>query len=131
MDLEEVEEIIQRDLPNQRMSGKSLINENNASDSVDSLDTEKPEAATPEFQTLREKYLSEKFFGSSDSFDTGSFAEAAQNDSDQTVSDNESQSDDVIVALRPKESTNLLDDSSQLKTAVISAAEKKVIGQQG
>ena len=131
MDQAEVEEIIQRDLPGQRLSGKSLINENNASDTVSSIETEKPEAATPEFQTLREKYLSEKFFGSSDSFDTGNFAETEQHDNNQTVSNPENESEDVIVAVRPKESTNLRDDSSQLKTAVISAIEKKVIGQQG
>ena len=131
MNLTEVEKIIQRDLPGQRLSGKSRLNEDRAADALETPANEKPEAATPEFETMREKYLSEKFFGSSDSFENGGLADTEQTNLNQDVSGNGNQLEDVIVAVRPTASTNLTDDSSQLKTAVISAAEEKVIGQQG
>lgn len=129
MDLSEIEEIIERDLPGRRMSKKSLMSESELRDSFDSVETEKPEASTPEFQTLREKYLSEKFFGSSDSDLENSldFSHRGEN----ARSENTDEPGDVIVTVRPKEATDLRDDSSQLKAAVISAEEKKVIGQQG
>lgn len=131
MDLTEMEEIIERDLPGQRVSNKSLINEDVSRDSDQSLETEKPEASTPEFQTLREKYLSEQFFGSADSANFVNSEEYAQNDSSGDSQLDDDQAEDIIVATRPKVSTDLRDDSSQLKAAVISATEKKVIGQQG
>ncbi len=130
MDLKEIEEIIERDLPGHRRSRKSMVSENDSIDSTNIVENEKPEAATPDFQTLREKYLSEQFFGSSDSNSSDNptgFPQSNIKSRMETPID----SDDVIVAVRPTESTNLQDDSSQLKTAVISAKEKKVIGQQG
>lgn len=130
MDLKDVEKIIERDLPGKRMSKKSLMNENEMRDSFDNVGTEKPEASTPEFQTLREKYLTEKFFGFSDSSGLESSLDFSSND-DVVDSENSNENQDVIVSVRPKEATDLRDDSSQLKTAVISGTEKKVIGQQG
>lgn len=130
MDLTEIEEIIERDLPGRRMSKKSLMNENELRDSFETLGTEKPEASTPEFQTLREKYLTEKFFGSSDSSGLESSLDFSQTD-ENSDSEKGNEPEDVIVTVRPKEATDLRDDSSQLKTAVISGTEKKVIGQQG
>ncbi len=130
MDLSEIEDIIERDLPGRRMSKKSLHSENELRDSFDALETEKPEASTPEFETLREKYLTEKFFGSADSSDLENsldFSEAEVSSHSEKMN----KSEDVIVTVRPKEATDLRDDSSHLKTAVISATEKKVIGQQG
>lgn len=134
MDQKEIEGIIERDLPGQRMSKKSLINENEASDSFGTdnlLETEQPEASTPRFETLREKYLSDKFFGFSDSSDQNSFSDVSNSDTNDNPVDTVEKDEDVIVAVKPKESTNFLDDSSQLKATVISGAEKKVIGQQG
>lgn len=129
MNLSEIEDIIERDLPGRRMSKKSLMSENELRDSFDSVKMEKPEASTPEFQTLREKYLTKKFFGSADSDTENSmdFSHRGEN----ARSEKTDESEDVIVTVRPKETADLRDDSAQLKAAVISGTEKKVIGQQG
>lgn len=130
MDLKEIEKIIERDLPGHRRSRKSMVSEDKSIDSTNIVENEKPEAATPDFQTLREKYLSEQFFGSTDANSADNATEFPQSKMKNRV-ETPIESGDVIVAVRPTESTNLQDDSSQIKTAVISAKEKKVIGQQG
>ena len=131
MDLSEIEKIIERDLPSQRMSKKSIISEHESRDFSDALETEKPEASTPEIQILREKYLREKFFGDADSTNLENPQKFPQTEANSPSENIASEAEDVIVAVRPKEVTNLSDDSSQLKAVVISATEKKIIGQQG
>jgi hypothetical protein len=130
MNLKDIEKIIERDLPGHRRSRKSMVSEDESIDLTNIVENEKPEAETPDFQTLREKYLSEKFFGSTESNSADNSAEFLQSKMKNRV-ETPIESEDVIVAVRPTQSTNFQDDSSQIKTAVISAKEKKVIGQQG
>jgi hypothetical protein len=132
---EELEEIIEKDLPGHRMSRKSFRNQDSeqAEEAVDSAfsDTDIAEAATPNIKTLREKYLREKYFGAEDSAKSRRSDSSARDSAGYEDASVAKESGDVIVATKPKDSSDLRDDSSQLKVAVISEAEKKVIGQQG
>lgn len=132
---EELEEIIEKDLPGHRMSGKSFRNQDSeqAEEVMDSAlsDTDIAEAATPNMKTLREKYLREKYFGNEDSAKSRRADSSVRDSAEYEDVSAAEESGDVMVATKPKDSSGLVDDSSQLKVAVISEAEKKVIGQQG
>jgi hypothetical protein len=128
---EELEEIIEKDIPGHRMSRKSFRNQTDEVDAARALDMETPEASTPDVETLREKYLQDKFFGSKNRSESAEMETSAERSASPKTKSLDEEPEDIIVSVKPKQSSGMRDDSSQLKAAVISGAEKKVIGQQG
>lgn len=117
---EELEEIIEKDLPGHRMSRKSFRNKSEEMDSIQPPDNEKPEAASPDLQRLREKY-----FGSADAVESEEKERTVKGLDSQEFEKSDEESEDIIVSVKPKQSFGMRDDSSQLKAAVISGSEKR------
>ena len=121
---EEVEEIIERDLPDYKVVKESLEkNLSNGAGSVLHRDSPKgsaSDAASPDLNTLREKLKSRPA------------SRGARSLADHTADDvDDNAADDMIVAVRPKRSGNPFDSGYRTKAVVISGRSKKVIGRQG
>ena len=85
----------------------------------------KPEAQTPGLETLRKKYLREKFLtnpggGHEDDEPNG-----------QPVADAGGDDDTEIVLVEPKVAPHPLDRGSRPKAVVVSSTKKKIVGEQG
>ena len=137
---EEVEEIIERDLPDFQVAQESL--EKEESDSPDAAgirDSSRPnisDATSPDLNTLREKLRRR-----SRSADTNrtvasrefsrDFQEFSLDTDDVQTAGQDETADDVIVAVKPKKSHSPFDAGYRTKAVVISGRSKKVIGRQG
>ena len=132
---EELEKIIQHDLPGYRLSEKSTDSEDyESTDSSTSWDvSQQAEASTPNLQSLRVKYLHNKYLGSD-----SPQVNAEEHNEDEGYESNslanadlDNSPEDEIIAVQPEASSHPWDRSARPKAAVISGKEKKVIGQQG
>ena len=85
----------------------------------------KPEAHTPDTETLRKKYLREKFI---EGTDTVSAEEGKPNGAPAADAADD---DTEIVLVEPKTAPHPLDRGSRPKAVVISTKNKKIIGTQG
>jgi hypothetical protein len=84
-----------------------------------------PEAQTPDLQTLRKKYLREKFLSNAAG---GGYQDGEPNG--QPAAD-AAGDDTEIVLVEPKEAPHPLDRGSRPKAIVVSTSQKKIIGKQG
>lgn len=126
---EEVEEIIERDLPNYqivRQSGEDVVDRDDFSRFRDSgRQRSISDATSPNLDTLREK-LKQR----------GERLENSDRNSLDHMSDDigeadDAVADDMIVAVRPKKTDSPYDTGYRTKAVVISGRSKKVIGRQG
>jgi hypothetical protein len=86
----------------------------------------KPEAQTPDLQTLRKKYLREKFL--SDDAAGGGYQDGEPNGNPAADAAGD---DTEIVLVEPKVAPHPLDRGSRPKAIVVSTTQKKIIGKQG
>jgi hypothetical protein len=84
----------------------------------------KPEAQTPDLETLRRKYLREKFLNDAG----GGHPNGEPNGQPATDAAGD---DTEIVLVEPKAAPHPLDRGSRPKAIVISRSKKKIIGEQG
>jgi hypothetical protein len=121
---EELQKIIAEDLPGYRVAKE---HEGSAEDAAptDASINATVEADTPDISDLRTKYLRDKYLGEAagilETEDTAGIDSAAE----------ENPSEDEIVAVTPENPANPWDRGARPKATVVSAKEKKVIGQQG
>jgi hypothetical protein len=126
---EEIKQIVAQDLPDYQLDEDSENRRlaSDASDAADSPKNEQVEASTPNLESLRIKYLREKYLGNSEQTN---FAAAPEN-SAADASESDEVAEDVIIAVKPKTANDAFDRSARPKVAIISGSEKKIIGQQG
>ena len=84
----------------------------------------KPEAQTPDLDTLRKKYLREKFLSDAE----GGYQDREPNGQPAADADGD---DTEIVLVEPKVAPHPLDRGSRPKAVVISSKQKKIVGEQG
>ena len=84
-----------------------------------------PEAQTPDLQTLRKKYLREKFLSDAAG---GSYQDGEPNGQPAADAGGD---DTEIVLIEPKVAPHPLDRGSRPKAIVVSTTQKKIIGKQG
>lgn len=129
---EELQKIIEQDLPGYRMSAEST-NRNEGFESADSVSADtgrQAEASTPDLQALRMKYLQNTYLGS-DSKASKDYSVTDEGYETNSVDETSNLPEDEIIAVTPETSAHPWDRSARPKAAVISGREKKVIGQQG
>ena len=85
----------------------------------------KPEAQTPGLETLRKKYLREKFLTNPG----GGHEDGEPNG--QPAADAGGDDDTEIVLVEPKVAPHPLDRGSRPKAVVVSSTKKKIVGEQG
>jgi hypothetical protein len=85
----------------------------------------KPEGRTPDLDTLRKKYLREKFLSDAPA---GGYRDGEPNG--QPAAD-AADDDTEIVLVEPKTAPHPLDRGSRPKAVVISTSQKKIVGEQG
>jgi|SRR5215217_817793 len=113
---EEIEEIVEKELP-----GYILVQEPLVDDEPPQV---KPEAVTPDLETLREKYKAEGY-----SAPEGSEAGSISNLEDHSpVSSDEAE--DIIVVVQPKGADDQITRPAP-KAVVISSEEKRIVSIQG
>jgi hypothetical protein len=85
----------------------------------------KPEGQTPDLDTLRKKYLREKFLSDAPG---GGYRDGEPNGQPAAdAADDETE----IVLVEPKTAPHPLDRGSRPKAVVVSTRQKKIIGEQG
>ena len=122
----EIERIVERDMPGHRVSTKSSSIPVRDQATRDSRDSFSSPSVTNQTRTdeLRSKYLG----------DADWEEETESSDTDHEIaSDAASGNDDdtEIIAVEPEQAAHPWDRGARPKAAVISAKEKKIIGQQG
>jgi hypothetical protein len=85
----------------------------------------KPEAQTPDLETLRKKYLRETFLS-----DAGGGGHEGVEPNGQPAAD-AAGDDTEIVLVEPKVVPHPLDRGSRPKAIVVSTTQKKIVGEQG
>ena len=140
---EEVEEIIERDLPDFQVVKESLDRaETDSPDAERIRDSSRPnisDATSPDLNTLREKLrrrsrsVDARRTSASKEFsrDFQEFSLDTDDTDDVQTADQDDTTDDVIVAVKPKKSQSPFDAGYRTKAVVISGRSKKVIGRQG
>jgi len=125
---EELQQIIERDLPGHRV----VASQNEPVEEAISSDASSTdlgvEAATPDLATLRRKYLRKKYL-SEDTLDAEEAADASVEA--ERLADEDSDDDDEIVLVASKNSSDPLDRRSQVKAVIVDTRTKKIIGAQG
>jgi hypothetical protein len=90
----------------------------------------KPEGQTPDLQTLRKKYLRNKFLNdSSNSTDAGTRGDEGEPNGEPAIDTAGDETE--IVMVEPKVSPHPLDRGSRPKAVVVSTTQKKIVGEQG
>lgn len=123
---EEINDIIERELPGYRMSRSKL--DTGEQDAMPSVARAKSDASTPALEKVRAKYLGKREGKSRSARSTKSRrSRSAPRDevNPDLVAD-----DDVIVAVEPSD-RDPLDRGARAKSVVVSAKEKRIIGRQG
>jgi hypothetical protein len=121
---EELQKIIAEDLPGYRVANEDEGSVADAPVFNEGINAN-AEAETPDLSELRVKYLREKYLGeAADNLETEA---APENDS----APEEDPTEDEIVAVTPDNPAHPWDRGGRPKATVVSAKEKKVIGQQG
>ena len=119
---EELQKIIAEDMPGYRIADEASAG---VTDSGVQHSTSGVEGETPDLSELRIKYLREKYLGlDSNPSDTGTTEEAEE-------AAEANPDEDQIIAVKPEQTGHPWDRSTRPKATVVSAKEKKVIGQQG
>ena len=131
---EEVEQIIERDLPDFKVVQESVDRDTDNTDFGRFRDSSRQrsisDATSPNLDTLREKLRQRSGRGEADSSTFGfGRTEAVRSDDVGDVDDDTA--DDAIVAVRPKTSHSPYDAGYRTKAVIISGRQKKVIGRQG
>lgn len=124
MTSEEIDEIVKKDLPDYHVAKQ--IGHSAAHDSVS---RPRVEGSTPDIQALRRKYLPQEYRNR-----VTSATDSPPNVGDAGLGSSagsDEKPDDEIIAVTPNVSADPWDRSARPKAAVISGADKKVIGQQG
>ncbi|HKY45575.1 MAG TPA: hypothetical protein VJM50_20975 [Pyrinomonadaceae bacterium] len=131
---EEVEQIIERDLPDFQVVKESIEKDTDNTDFGRFRDSARQrsisDATSPSLDTLREKLRQRSGRSQSDSTTLGSYRNEGFRSDDVGDVDNET-ADDTIVAVRPKTSHSPYDGGYRTKAVIISGRQKKVIGRQG
>jgi hypothetical protein len=111
---EEIEEIVERDMP-----GYKVVQHE------EGTDERAPEAGVdevaPDIDTLREKYLGK----------TENPGHEADTSPTTDADDDEADADDAIVAVQPNETADAFDHAARPKSIVVSGKDRRVIGSQG
>lgn len=120
---EDLQRIVEQQMPKYKLAGATAVP--GAADAGGATTRATPEAQTPDVKTLRKKYLRDKFLN-----------DASASPEDEGVSNDpvaaEAAGDDTeIILVEPKTKPHALDRGSRPKAVVVSAAQKKIIGQQG
>jgi hypothetical protein len=105
---QDLEEIIERDMPGYALAYEAPPHAGDRPAAV------APDEVGPDIAVLREKFLGEQPAGAGDA------AVATPPDSD-----------DQIVAVRPKDSSDPFDHGGRPKTVVVSGRDRRVVGRQG
>jgi hypothetical protein len=131
---EEIEEIIERDLPTYQVAGEAV--EDNAAHRDDfsrhrdsARQNSLSDAISADLDTLRQK-LRERSRTSVDS-SQGALNSFDTHQPDDAGDADDNAADDTIIAVRPKTSSNPYDAGYRTKAVVISGRSKRVIGRQG
>lgn len=110
---EEMAQIIARDMPGYRIAEPEAVPDSDSADHTRAG----PEAVTPDVDVLRRKYFGDEA--------------GTQAESDTAAHRGESDQDEEIVSLVPKDSLDPLDRARRAKTVVFSHSQKRVVGFQG
>jgi hypothetical protein len=124
MKREEIEEILQRDMPGYRLVRRGLAPRGG-------LDARPllAQGGTPDLDTLKRKYLRDKYRAVDATIsETG---EAESEASDASNSPDTLGDEDEIVAVEPETAPHPWDRASRPKVVVISGKEKRIVGHQG
>jgi hypothetical protein len=123
---DDLKRIVEKQMPKYKLSDTTV--------SAPAADTgsqtrAKPEGQTPDLETLRKKYLRNKFLNdSNDSTDAGTRGDEGEpNGQPIDTSGDETE----IVMVEPKVSPHVLDRGSRPKAVVVSTRQKKIVGEQG
>lgn len=122
---EDLQQIIAQQMPKYKLTEKPT-----SPGAVDRATTRaKPEGQTPSLDTLRKKYLRDKFLNDA----TGGHEDGEPNgrpaaDAGAPDADDD---DTQIVMVEPKVAPHPLDRGSRPKAIVISTTQKKIVGEQG
>ena len=109
----------------QQMPKYELAETPTTPEATDGANPPKPEGQTPDLETLRKKYLREKFL--SDAAGGG-----YENDEPNGQPSTDTVDDDTeIVLVEPKVAPHPLDRGSRPKAIVVSTTKKKIVGEQG
>lgn len=133
---EEVEQIIERDLPDYQVVKESLEKEESGADVAgfrDSAKESSSDATSPDLDTLREN-LRRRSADSTTSDASRRFLHSYHSftfDAEDEATADDDTADDVIVAVRPKKSHGPFDAGYRTKAVIISGRSKRVIGRQG
>ena len=137
---EEVEQIIERDLPDYQVVNESLEKEQGDTSDVrrlrDSSKQGSSDATSPDLETLREKLRQRSRSADSTGSNAGEkfprgFQEFSLDTDDSEIAAEDDTADDMIVAVKPKKSHSPFDAGYRTKAVVISGRSKRVIGRQG
>ena len=122
----DLQRIVEKQMPKYKLTDTTL--------STPAADTggqtrARPEGQTPDLETLRKKYLRNKFLNdSNDSTGAGTpDDEGAPNGQPIDAAGDETE----IVMVEPKVSPHPLDRGSRPKAVVVSTTQKKIVGEQG
>lgn len=121
---EDLQQIIAQQMPKYK-----LADTRTGSGDVDLAATRaKPEGQTPDLDTLRRKYLRDKFLSDAP---RGGHEEGEPNGRPAAAGAGAADDDTEIVMVEPKEAPHPLDRGSRPKAIVISTTQKKIVGEQG
>jgi hypothetical protein len=131
---EEIEEIIERDLPSYQVVKESAEEDvDNRDDFSRHRDSAKhsslSDAISPDLDTLRQKLRGRSRTRVDSSL--GGLNSLSNHKADDVGDADDNAADDTIVAVRPKKSRNPYDAGYRTKAVVISGRSKRVIGRQG
>lgn len=110
---EEIEEIVERDLP-----GYKIVPE---SETEARPVRAEPDEAGADIEALRRKYFGEEALAS----DSASVSDADEPE------DSEENADDALIAVQPEKATDPYDHTARPKTVVVSGKDRRIIGSQG
>lgn len=126
---DEIERIVQRDKPGYHLSPQARGN--SASAAADAMRAAPPAAPSDE---TRYRRLSDKYLGNDAAEldnDDDEVAELAPHELDAPAAADNSNADEMIVAVEPDTAAHPWDRGARPKAVVISVKDKKIIGQQG
>jgi len=124
---QEIEEIVQRDMP-----GYKVVQHEEGAD--ERAVEANPDEVAPDIDTLREKYLGDSENTASEGSNPGGEGNEptpVEADAENPPDSDEDNTDDAIVAVQPEQISDPFDHASRPKTVVVSGKDRRVIGSQG
>jgi hypothetical protein len=121
---DDLQQIIEQQMPKYK-----LVEGTRASGARDAATTRaKPEGQTPGLDTLRKKYLRDKFLSDAT---PGGYEDGEPNGQPRADAADAGDDDTEIVMVEPKVAPHPLDRGSRPKAIVVSTIQKKIVGEQG